>query len=227
MVLTCAVVAIRFVWVFPATWLPRVLIPGLARRDPMPSVGTIIVLGWTGMCGIVSLATALALPMTLAHGEPFVERPLIIVLAYAVILLTLVIPTLTLPGLLRYLKLEDPDAGQDDEVKARIAMARAAAGQLSRMREGNRYSKTVLSEIARRYDRQLERLLPNLESNAYSSVIPSDQQSRLLMLELFESERRVLHELRSGGELHDEVFHRLSDELDLEALRVRSNMRPI
>jgi len=227
LLLTGAVVAIRFVWMFPATWLPRRLIPGLAKRDPMPSVGTIIVLGWTGMRGIVSLATALALPVTLANGETFVERPLIIFLSYAVILLTLVIPTITLPPLLRYLKLEDGDEGQDDEVKARIAMARAASGHLSRLREGKAYSETVLSEVARRYQRQLDRIVPNLEPNAYSAINLPDQQSRSLMLELFESERSVLHELRSHGELYDEVYHRLGEELDLEALRVRRNMRPI
>lgn len=227
LVLTAAVVAIRFLWVFPASWLPRTLISGLAKRDPMPPVGAIIVLGWTGMRGIVSLATALALPVTLANGEVFMERPLIIFLAYAVILLTLILPTITLPTLLRFLKLEDRDERQDDEIKARIAMARAASGHLSRLRQGNTYNDTVVSEVAGRYQRQLDRMVPNLQSNAYSFINPSDQQSRSLMLELFESERHVLHELRSRGELYDEVYHRLSDELDLDALRVRRNMRPL
>jgi len=226
-VLTLAVIAIRFLWVFPASWLPRALIPGLAKRDPMPPLGAIVVLGWTGMRGIVSLATALALPATLADGRPFVERPLIIFLAYAVILLTLIIPTLTLPPLLRYLKLVDRDERQSDEIKARLAMARAATEQIARLREQNLYSETVLSEIARRYERQLERMAPNLESNASSSIVPSEQQSRALMLELFEAERRVIHELRSSGELYDEVYHHLGEELDLEALRIRRNMRPI
>lgn len=227
LVLTAAVIAIRFLWVFPASWLPRVLIPGLARRDPMPPVGAIIVLGWTGMRGIVSLATALALPVTLENGEVFAERALIIFLAYAVILLTLIVPTITLPPLLRFLKLEDRDERQDDEIKARIAMARAAADHIARLRAGSRYSADVLGEAVSRYERQLDRMLPNLESNAYSSINPIDQQHRSLMLELLESERHILHELRSVGELYDEVYHRLSDELDLDALRVRRNMRPI
>jgi hypothetical protein len=66
-----------------------------------------------------------------------------------------------------------------------------------------------------------------LESNAYSVLDPSEQQLRALLLELFELERGILHELRSRGELYDEVYHHLGDELDLEALRVRRNMRPI
>lgn len=226
-VLTGAVITIRFAWMFPATWLPRVLIPGLAKRDPMPPVGAIVVLGWMGMRGIVSLATALALPMVLPNGDFFVERPLIIFLAYSVILLTLIVPTMTLPTLLRFLKLETDDERRDEEVKARIAMARAATGHIARLRAGHTYSDALLSEVARRYQRQLDRIAPNLESNAYSSLNPSEQQSRLLMLELFESERTVLHELRSHGELYDEVYHRLGEELDLEVLRIRRNMRPM
>ena len=169
----------------------------------------------------------MALPLTLADGKPFAERPLIIFLAYSVILLTLIIPTLTLPPLLRYLKLVDRDERQNDEIKARLAMARAATQQIARLREQNAYGEDVLVEISRRYERQLQRMAPNLETNASSSIVPAEQESRALMLELFESERRVIHELRSRGELYDEVYHQLSEELDLEALRIRRNMRPI
>ena len=227
LVLTLAVIVIRFLWVFPATWLPRVLVPGLAKRDPMPPVGAIIVLGWTGMRGIVSLAAALALPATFPDGRTFAERPLIIFLAYAVILLTLIIPTLTLPPLLRFLKLQDGHERQDDEVRARIAMARAAAAHIAKLRDADSYGKTLLSDFDNRYQRQLNRLLPNLETNAYSALDPSDQQRRTLLLELIELERGILHDLRSHGDLYDEVYHQLGDELDLEALRVRRNMRPI
>jgi CPA1 family monovalent cation:H+ antiporter len=193
----------------------------------MPSLGALVVLGWTGMRGIVSLATALALPLTLANGQPFQERPLIIFLAYAVILLTLVIPTLTLPALLRYVRLGEQDEREQEEIRARLAMARAATDQIARLRAEATFSEAVLNEIARRYERQLNRMAPNLETNASSSIVPSEQQSRALMLELFEAERRVIHELRSRGELYDEVYHQLGEELDLESLRVRRNMRPI
>ena len=226
LILTFAVIAIRFLWVFPASWLPRRIFPGLAKRDPMPSMAALIVLGWTGMRGIVSLATALALPGTLANGEAFSERPLIIFLAYVVILLTLIIPTITLPILLRFLPLQDRDESLEDEVKARISMARAALGHLSRLSSEDRVEESLLAEISGRYQRQLDRIIPNLESSPYSSIDPSEQRSRLLLLEVLESERNVLHELRSLGQLYDEVYHRLSDELDIEVLRLRRNLRP-
>ncbi len=225
-VLTFALIAIRFLWVFPAAWLPRALVPGLAKRDPMPSVGTLVVIGWTGMRGIVSLAAALALPQTLGDGVPFAERPLLVFLAYAVILLTLIIPTITLPVLLRFLNIEDPNERQDDEVKARVAMSQAAIDHLARLGEQQKYDEAILRDLERRYERQVNRLAPNLENSAYSVLDPAEQQSRALLLKLFELERGILHELRSRGELYDEVYHLLGDELDIEALRVRRNMRP-
>lgn len=227
LILTLAVIAIRFLWVFPATWLPRLLVPGLAKRDPMPPIGVILVLGWTGMRGIVSLAAALALPQTFADGRVFAERPLIIFLAYAVILLTLIIPTITLPQLLRQLKLDDGNERQNDEIRARIAMADAATSHIAKLRDKNTYSDDLLSEFDSRYQRQLNRLRPNLASTPISVLDPTDQQRRALILELIELERGILHTLRSRGKLYDEVYHHLADELDLEALRVRRNMRPI
>ena len=226
-VLTFALIAVRFVWVFPVTWLPRALVPGLAKRDPMPSLGAIVIVGWTGMRGIVTIAAALALPRTLSDGERFAERPLIIFLAYAIVLLTLIIPTLTLPLLLRFLTLEDPSTRHDEEVRARIAMAKAAASHLSRLRQQGAYNDELLSDLEKRYQRQLRRLRPNLETHAFSLLDPMEQQRRAILLELFELERGVLHDLRSRGELYDDVYHHLGEELDLEALRVRRNMRLI
>jgi hypothetical protein len=70
-------------------------------------------------------------------------------------------------------------------------------------------------------------LRPNLDTHASSLLDPSDQKRRVLLLELIEFERGVLHKLRSSGELYDEIYHELGDELDLEALRIRRNQRPI
>jgi Na+/H+ antiporter len=226
-VLTVAVIVIRFAWMFPAAWLPRKLVPGLAKRDPMPSFGELVVLGWTGMRGIVSLAAALALPATLANGEPFSERPLIIFLAYSVTLLTLIVPTVTLPFLLRYFGICEHNVRLAEEVRARISMSAAATDFLQRQHGQGKYTDELLDDLERRYDGQLGRLRPNLDLNASSLLDPSEQQKRKLMLEVLESERGTLHQLRSRDELYDEYFHQLSDELDLETLRVRRNMRPL
>src|SRR5262249_58125350 len=89
-VVTAIAIAARFVWVFPATYVPRWLSPALRKRDPAPSWTWIFVLSFTGVRGVVSLAAALALPLTLANGTPFPHRDLILFITFGVILVTLV-----------------------------------------------------------------------------------------------------------------------------------------
>ena len=104
-VVSVVVIVARYIWIFPATYLPRWLIPALARSDPSPPWQWPFVLGFTGVRGIVSLAAALAIPFTLNDGRPFPDRDLILFLTFAVILVTLVGQGLMLPGVIRILGL--------------------------------------------------------------------------------------------------------------------------
>ena len=101
---TAAIVIVaRFVWVFPATYLPRWLIPALRRRDPSPPWQQVFVLAFTGVRGVVSLAAALAIPLTIESGAPFPHRDLILFATFGVIIITLVGQGLTLPTVIRWL----------------------------------------------------------------------------------------------------------------------------
>src|SRR6202050_3288727 len=105
-IVVCAVVIVaRFVWIFPAVYLPRWLVPAIARKDPSPPWQWPIVLGFTGVRGIVSLAAALAIPLTLDDGQLFPDRRLILFLTFSVILVTLVGQGLSLPAVIRVLGL--------------------------------------------------------------------------------------------------------------------------
>src|SRR3954454_19631769 len=104
--LTAAVVVVaRFVWMFPATYLPRWLIPGLARRDPSPPWQLPFALAFTGIRGVVSLAAALAIPFTVANGQPFPYRDLILFITFGIIVITLIGFGLLLPTVMRALGL--------------------------------------------------------------------------------------------------------------------------
>jgi CPA1 family monovalent cation:H+ antiporter len=102
---TAAIIIARFIWVFPAVYLPRWLFPPVRRKDPSPPWQWPFVLAFTGVRGIVSLAAALAIPFATAAGEPFPDRDLILFLTFAVILITLVGQGLVLPSVLRGLGL--------------------------------------------------------------------------------------------------------------------------
>ena len=95
------VIVVRLLWVFPATYLPRVLSRRIRERDPSPPWQAPALIGWAGMRGAVSLAAALALPFTTDAGTPFPGRDLVIFLAFCVILVTLVGQGLSLPFAIR------------------------------------------------------------------------------------------------------------------------------
>src|ERR1700692_2964043 len=94
LVTVVVIIVTRFIWVFPAAYLPRWLSPSLARRDPTPPWQSIFFLGFVGVRGVVSLAAALAIPLTTAAGAPFPDRDLILFIYFGFILLALVCPGL-------------------------------------------------------------------------------------------------------------------------------------
>jgi monovalent cation/hydrogen antiporter len=124
-VLSVVAIGVRFLWVFTATYGVRWLIPSLRRRDPASArVSTLA--SWCGMRGVVSLAAALALPAVLPSGEPFPQRDLVILLTFGIVFVTLVGQGLTLPALVRALRLESDTFAETESEIAREAMRRAA-----------------------------------------------------------------------------------------------------
>src|SRR5215203_5167237 len=133
LMVSAVVIVTRLVWVFVLTYLPRYLSRQLLKRDPYPGWRNISVLAWSGMRGAVSLAAALAIPFTTASGYPFPERDLIIFLTFCVILATLVLQGLSLPALIRALKVEDDGSGEKEEAKARLKIAQAAVARIDEL----------------------------------------------------------------------------------------------
>ncbi len=121
---TAVVIAARFIWVFPAIYLPRWLSPALARRDPSPPWQWPFLLGFVGVRGVVSLAAALAIPLTVASGAPFPYRDLILFVTFGVIIITLVGQGLMMPRVVRWLGLaRDSESEQERELCRRARRA--------------------------------------------------------------------------------------------------------
>jgi NhaP-type Na+/H+ or K+/H+ antiporter len=117
------VIALRVLWVFPGAFLAHWIRTRLLHQKvKCPTVQGIIVVGWTGMRGVIALAAALALPQTLLDGSPFPQRNLIVFLAFSVILVTLVLQGLTLPWVVRVLGVAEPDGPNLEEEAARRQM---------------------------------------------------------------------------------------------------------
>jgi CPA1 family monovalent cation:H+ antiporter len=209
----------RVAWIVLAGVPPR-LSRWMRAQDPAPSWKQKTVLAWSGMRGAVSLAAALALPLTTHAGKTFPSRSLIVFLTFSVILATLVIQGLTLPGLIRVLGIEDDGLAAKEEAKARIHAADAALARLEELLD----EAWVRDDTAERM-----RGLYNFRRNRFSSRFDPDGDGALddrsadyqrLRRELLDAERAAVLELRRGGQIDDDVMRRVVRDLDLEDARL-------
>jgi Na+/H+ antiporter len=217
-VVSVVVILARFVWVFPATYLPRWLIPAIARKDPSPPWQWAFVLGFTGVRGIVSLAAALAIPFTMDNGQPFPDRDLILFLTFSVILVTLVGQGLMLPTVIRVLGLANAgerelQTASTEELLARRHAADSAIERLERLATERGLSDDLVQRLRTKYRERLRHFeqAPEREENRQDLTAPPDEIELLLIA----AERERINELYRQGTLKDETRRRLERELDL------------
>ncbi len=212
-------IVVRLVWVPIATVVPRWLSPALRQRDPTPPGKAMFLIGWVGMRGVVSLASALALPLTLADGSPFPYRSEIILITFGVILATLVFQGLALTPLVRWLRFAPDNEQAKEEAHAR---ERASAAALERLAALTDEPWPVADQLERLRDHYNDRQRRYSADSAPILQCGPDQAEayRRLRHEAFSAERRTLVDLRNRNVISDEILHRLEHELDVEALRV-------
>jgi CPA1 family monovalent cation:H+ antiporter len=218
-VVSVVVIVSRFVWVYPATYIPRVLFSGIRRKDPTPTWQTPFALAFTGVRGIVSLAAALALPMTIASGELFPHRDLILFLAFTVVLVTLVGQGLTLPMVIRWLGLahagrREHRADRVEEFGARQQAIRAALRLLDTLPEPDFPAAIVKPQ--REHHRDRLRHLRDRD-NDHRRLVEIDDGIETLMIS---AEREAVNDLYRAGKLKDEARRRIERELDLRAAHI-------
>lgn len=216
------VIAVRLVWVFPATYLPRLLVPGLARRDPAPPVGTVVVVGWAGMRGAVSLAAALALPLTVRGGQ-LPERDLVLFLTFTVILVTLLGQGLTLPWLIRTVGIGDDGSAVHEEVHARQAANAAALTRLDGLVSEWPTHRELIDQLRLRYEHADEHLAHDHDAEA--APREPDQEAvehRAIRQAVIDAQRLAVLDLRDRGIVHDEAMRRVQRDLDLEELQAEA-----
>lgn len=220
-IVSIAVVLIRFVWVFPAAYVPRWLSPDLRRREPIVSARLLTIISWTGMRGVLSLATALALPLTLGNGAVFPERDLIIFITYSVIFTTLVVQGLLLPYLIRLLNIQPDRRAEQEEIQLRIRLAEAAIEHLeAHYSLSDQISDEVLALLKHRYELRIDRL--RLRQGERRAIIdsPEVRETQRIQHEIIGVERDIVAGLRRKGQYDDEVLRAILYELDLEESRL-------
>ncbi|MGH8518835.1 MAG: cation:proton antiporter, partial [Panacagrimonas sp.] len=209
-VLSVVAIGVRFLWVFTATYGVRWLIPSLRRRDPASArVSTLV--SWCGMRGVVSLAAALALPAVLPSGEPFPQRDLVILLTFGIVFVTLVGQGLTLPALLRALRLESDTFAETESELAREAMRRAAIRAIDKLVAEHGVPAHEAVAVKRFFNS------PSLHRSGGS--ISPDSETRL-WLGAAAAQRDALIKLWREDKIGDDVLIRLEREIDLAEARL-------
>jgi CPA1 family monovalent cation:H+ antiporter len=208
-----AVVLARFVWVFPASYLAR-LIPSVRRADPAPPWRAVFLVGWSGLRGVVTLAAALALPLN------FPERSFILFVAFAVILVTLVGQGLTLPLLIKTLGLAPDAATAHDEAHARGLTTEAALARLDELRARWPGHIELIDQLRDRYAHRARH-----DEKHHEDGDAAEQElleHGLIRRDVIDAERQAALQLYERGVITDDVLRRIERDLDLEELRMEA-----
>jgi Na+/H+ antiporter len=211
--IAAVVIGVRMAWTY--------IVPGIAHIGFLPhqhtSVRERLVVGWSGMRGAVSLAAALAIPV-----QDFPDRELVIFLAYGTVLVTLVLPGLTLAPLIERLGLSQSAERRRQEVQARLRLTHAALERLDDMAEHGE-TDGAMAHLRDRYQARLDRLQDRLDAAGGHPDHGADVAHA--QIEVLEHERDALRAMRRERAFPAELLRTLEAELDVDEARVRSRGR--
>jgi CPA1 family monovalent cation:H+ antiporter len=212
--ISLTVIVARLVWVYPATYLPRILSAKLRARDPAPPRQAVFIIGWAGMRGVVSLAAALALP------TDFPQRDLILFLTFCVIVATLVGQGLSLPWLVDRLGVRVGAAGaaESEEVHARLAAVEAALVRLDELAVEYPGHIPLIDQLKSQYDHEAEHVWPNTSGPRDDAELEL-LEHRNIRNAVLTAQRESVIKLRDDGIINDSTLRSIERDLDLEALR--------
>ncbi len=220
-VTSIVVIIVRFIWVIPAAYLPRMLSKRIREKDPLDPK-QLFIFGWAGMRGVVSMAAALAIPLVLPDSTAFPHRDLVIYLTFCVILTTLLLLGLPLPWLVRRIGIKPHSfAAEEYEVRSKLV-----SNTITHIEENlSLIQDELLHNIKSKYEVKYNRLqktdLPAnyfgkgqmLEGNIFNEFTQ-------LQLDLIAIERNTMQQMHRSGNASEEILRKIERELDLEESRL-------
>jgi CPA1 family monovalent cation:H+ antiporter len=225
-VITFLTIVIRIILVFPSAYLPRLLVRRIRENEAYPPAKMVFLAGWAGMRGVVSLAAALAIPMTLLDGSAFPHRNLILFITFFVILVTLVFQGLSMQFLIRWFNIEEIEdrLPSDQQLSAiRLRLARASLNFLESEYPEDVQTNAKLS----RYHEQLQHVVGREERIASDEGEVADRREARerfneIFLDMVAERRRELIQIHRERSFDDEIVREYEHTLDLEEARMRS-----
>jgi monovalent cation/hydrogen antiporter len=209
-------IGVRFAWIYPATYLPLVLRASLGQDVKAPPEGEVFIMSWCGMRGIVSLAAALALPQTLADGNEFPGRDLIIFLTFVVIAVTLVVQGLTVAPLIRRLKVGSDWSMQEEHQRAKMALGKAAIKAIDEMAKRENIPNDLAERIRAEFAEKITLAVPDGVMLSHTGA----DNARRLREAAVRAERHELIRIWREDRISDEVLHHIEEDLDYQESRI-------
>jgi monovalent cation/hydrogen antiporter len=219
-IICAAVILVRFAWVIPAAYLPRLLSRKLRMRDPIPSWQNIVIVSWAGMRGVVSLAAAFALPLALTDGSSFPGRDYILFFAFSVIFTTLILQGLTLPLLIRKLGITHDGEADEEERRARLEANNAAIELIEELRANGKFSPDAVARLRAEYDERVEQLQLCAENPDDCRGEIATPQYQRLQRQALRVERQTIIRLRNERVINDDALRHIQRDLDLAEARL-------
>ncbi|MBD3581158.1 Na+/H+ antiporter [Flavobacterium selenitireducens] len=217
------IIVLRFIWVFPAAYVPRMM-SAKVRKEPHPGWKGPLVISWAGMRGVVSLATALSIPVTLSNGDAFPYRSLILFITFVVILVTLVFQGLTLPLIVRLIKLREIDPilpEEEQQAGIRLRLKHAALSRLNRKYKNEMIENELVGFLHRDLENQVEVISRKLTSPLQEGAqVKELDQYRAILQDLYAAQRQELSMLRREHFFSDEEIRKAQLQLDLDEAKL-------
>ena len=220
------VIGTRALWTFPTAYLPRLFSSWLREHEPYPSWREVTIIAYTGMRGAISMAAALAIPLTTRSGALFPGRDLILFFTFSVILVTLVPQGLSLPFLIRLLGMSGEKGDEErEETEARLRAAEAALTRIEELEDEDWVNENTARRMRDLYEYRRHRFAARSAGQSKDGQDGENYEERTLSFqrfrrELIGAERAKLLQLRNEGRLSDEVRRRVEHDLDLEDARL-------
>lgn len=209
--ITNAIVAIRFLYIFGIDAISNFIRRKLQKQPIFSSKKHTAILAFTGMRGVVSLAAAFSIPVTLVDGKDFPNRDLILFISFGTIFFTLVVQGFLLPYLVKWLKLDAEKSARASLSQVRSQMAKAVAIHLRRVIATQKIQTSTAEKIMDWYTHQIQ-----LHAKA-ADTVEEKQLVATLLTEVMQAKRNYLHSLRMANKIEPELYHQLEHEIDLEA----------
>lgn len=221
-----ALIIARFLCTFGASIFTRFASHFITVADTNPGFKGPVVLGWAGMRGVVSLAMALSIPLLNAEGQPFPYRNLILFITFIVILVTLVFQGLTLPWVIRRVKLEDKYTLIPLQKQEAIIQKKIAHYSLKFLEEefGEAGSKNEhLNNLQERFKTELRYFNEEIEDIKLSGD-NSLKKFQSIYLQMLDRQRKLLEEMNHRAEFDEELIRKYLALIDIEEFKMREKI---